>query len=176
MSTRSTNPGAKPDPETRGFILTHTMLRIKDPVRSLDFYQHVLGMTLYKKVDFPQWKFSVYFLGMGQPTSVPPQDERDLGAWMFRQTGCIELTHNWGSESDPDLKMHNGNDAPQGYGHMCISVPDMRAACARFERLGVTFHKRLGEGGMKEIAFIKDPDGYRYELVQPEDVPAILGA
>jgi lactoylglutathione lyase len=151
------------------------MLRIKEPVRSLEFYQRALGMTLYSKRDFPQWKFSVYFLGMGRPSSEPPVDEKARGPWLFRQTGCIELTHNWGTEKDPDYAIHNGNDAPQGYGHMCISVPDIRAACARFERLGVPFHKKLGEGGMKEIAFIKDPDGYRYELVQPENVGAVLG-
>jgi lactoylglutathione lyase len=160
--------------DAQDYLLTHTMLRIKDPKRSLAFYQDVLGLVLVKQVDFPDWKFSLYFLASGKTARNRPADQVELTCWMFAQTGMLELTHNWGSESDPTLQMHNGNDAPQGYGHICVSVPDIAAACARFDRLGVPFHKRLGEGGMRDIAFIKDPDGYRYEIVEARLAPAVL--
>jgi lactoylglutathione lyase len=160
-------------PETAGYVLTHTMLRIKDPQRSLAFYKDVLGMHLLKHVDFPEARFSVYFLAMAANHRADLEGAA-LTRWMFSQSGFLELTHNWGTELDPQLRMHDGNEAPRGYGHICICVPDIEAACARFDRMGVRFHKRLGEGGMKEIAFICDPDGYRYEIVQASLVPRII--
>jgi lactoylglutathione lyase len=160
-------------PETAGYVLTHTMLRIKDPQRSLAFYKDVLGMHLLKHVDFPEAKFSVYFLAMAANHRAGLEGAA-LTRWMFSQSGILELTHNWGTELDPQLRMHDGNEAPQGYGHICICVPDIDAACGRFDRMGVRFHKRLGEGRMKEIAFICDPDGYRYEIVQASLVPRII--
>ncbi len=155
--------------ETEGYVLTHTMLRVKDPKRSLEFYQDVLGMRLVTRLDFEEWRFTLYFL---QPRGHEPADGslRDT----FSRPGLLELTHNWGSEDD-DTAMHSGNDVPKGYGHICIAVPDIHAACARFERMGVTFQKRLGEGGMKELAFIKDPDGYWLEIVQPDLMDGIVG-
>ena len=155
--------------ETRDYVLTHTMLRIKDPARSLPFYTDVLGMRLVTQLDFDEARFSLYFL---QPQGHADQADGSL-AQTFSRAGLLELTHNWGSEAD-DSAMHSGNEAPKGYGHICISVPDIGAACARFERLGVTFQKRLGEGGMKEIAFIKDPDGYWIEIVQPDLMDGLL--
>ncbi len=73
----------------------------------------------------------------------------------------LELTHNHGTESDASFAGYaSGNDEPgKGYGHIAITVEDVQAACARFEALGVPFKKRLTDGVMKNIAFIKDPDG-----------------
>ncbi|MGY6535886.1 MAG: lactoylglutathione lyase [Pararhodobacter sp.] len=155
--------------ETDRYVLTHTMLRIKDPARSLPFYRDVLGMRLVTRLDFEAAAFSLYFL---QPRGHADQADGSLSG-TFSREGLLELTHNWGSE-DSTESMHSGNEAPKGYGHICIAVPDIAAACARFERLSVTFQKRLGEGGMKEIAFIKDPDGYWIEIVQPDLMDDLL--
>lgn len=62
-------------------------------------------------------------------------------------------------------RSHNGNDQPQGFGHTCISVPDLDEACARFEKLGVEFKKRPQDGKMRSIAFIYDPDHYWVEII-----------
>jgi lactoylglutathione lyase len=165
---------ASANTETRDYRLTHTMLRIKDPKASLPFYRDVLGLTLVKQADYADWKFSLYFFADQTTARSLPHDPAAISTWMFAQTGMLELTHNWGSESDENVRIHNGNDPPQGYGHICIAVPNIAAACQRFERLGVSFHKRLGEGGMRDIAFIKDPDGYRYEIVQGTFAPSLL--
>jgi lactoylglutathione lyase len=160
--------------EAAEYRVAHTMLRIKEPERSLRFYQTVLGMVLVKRADYREWRFTVYFLAPGYLARNRPKNQVELTQWMFEQSGLIELTHNWGTEADPLLQMHNGNEAPQGFGHICLAVPNIRAACRRFERLGVAFHKRLGEGAMKEIAFIKDPDGYLYEIVQADLLGSVL--
>lgn len=78
----------------------------------------------------------------------------------------LELTHNHGTESDPNFEGYaSGNTEPgRGFGHIAISVPDIEAACERFESLGVTFKKRLTDGKMRNIAFILDPDGYWVEV------------
>ena len=102
------------------------------------------------------------------------QDRSERIKWAFSQPGTIELTHNWGTENDPDFKYHNGNDDPRGFGHIGIVVPDVYAACARFEALEVKFRKRPDEGGMKGLAFILDPDGYRYSHQMLMFYPFIL--
>ena len=77
-------------------------------------------------------------------------------------SGFLELTHNHGTESDPDFKGYaRGNSEPgRGFGHTAIIVDNVEKACERFERLGVPFKKKLSDGKMKHIAFILDPDGY----------------
>lgn len=156
-----------PDPETQKYILNHTMLRVKDPKISLDFYSRVLGMKLLRKVDFPDWKFSLYFLAYLPDGSEIPSNDAEKSAFVARREGVLELTHNWGTEDQEKTPYHNGNSEPRGFGHICISVPDIEAACSRFAKLNVTFQKKLGEGGMKNIAFIRDPDEYWIEVIQP---------
>lgn len=151
--------------QTEGFVLNQTMLRIKDPARSLPFYTEVLGMTLLERFDFEAMSFSLFFLGY--PQSPVPEDPAERARWLFAQPALLELTHNWGTESDPALQHHNGNDEPRGFGHIGISVPDVYGACERFETLGVTFVKRPDDGAMKGLAFIQDLDGYWVEILSP---------
>lgn len=152
--------------ETRGYIFNHTMLRARDPQVSLDFYTRILGMTLLRKVDFAEWKFSLFFLAYVPEGTEVPKDNEKNAAYTFGREAVLELTHNWGTEIQETTPYHHGNTEPRGFGHICISVPDIRQACERFEKLGVPFQKKLGEGGMKNIAFIKDPDNYWVEVVQ----------
>lgn len=160
----------RPDPETRRYLFNQTMLRIKDPARSLDFYTRVLGMSLIKRCDFPEMKFTLYFLGMtgdGYGAEIPSDPARRM-TWVFSQEAMLELTHNWGTESDPAFAYHHGNSDPRGFGHIGFTVPDVYAACERFKRLGVEFVKRPDDGRMKGIAFIRDPDGYWIEILQAD--------
>lgn len=154
------------DAATAGFVFNHTMLRIKDPQTSLDFYTRVLGFSLARKVDFEDAKFSLYFLVLAELDDLPDGDEARR-QWLARQRGVLELTHNHGTELQAGPVYHDGNSEPRGFGHICVSVPDVRAACARMEAMGVPFQKKLSDGSMREIAFIKDPDGYWIELIQP---------
>ncbi|MDP4547202.1 lactoylglutathione lyase [Marinobacter sp. MDS2] len=158
-----------PVPETEGYVFNQTMLRIKDPERSLDFYSRVMGMRLVRKLDFPEMKFTLYFLAYLDDAEAErvPADEGHRTTYTFGREAMLELTHNWGTEDDPDFAYHNGNDQPQGFGHIGVAVPDVYSACERFEQLGVEFVKRPDDGKMKGLAFIKDPDGYWIEILQP---------
>ncbi|WP_040263116.1 lactoylglutathione lyase [Pseudomonas massiliensis] len=160
---------ASPDSATQGFVFNHTMLRVKDITRSLDFYTRVLGFSLIEKRDFPEAQFSLYFLALVDRANIP-DDDAERHRWMKSIPGVLELTHNHGTESDADFAYHNGNSDPRGFGHICVSVPDIHSACERFEALGVDFQKRLTDGRMKSLAFIKDPDGYWVEIIQPQPV------
>lgn len=150
------------------------MLRIKDPEVSLAFYTRVLGMGVLRKLDFPEMKFSLYFLARIEDHPEVPEDAGERTVWTFRQQGILELTHNWGTEADPSFKYHDGNTQPQGFGHICFSVPDLAAAVAWLDRNGVPFVKRPEQGKMKDVAFVNDPDGYWIEIVQA-DLLANLG-
>ncbi|MGE5621578.1 MAG: lactoylglutathione lyase [Bacillota bacterium] len=167
--TTESHPGASAavPAATRGFTLNHTMLRVKDPAVSLAFYTGVLGMRVLRKLDFPEMKFSLYFL-MKADDAAAPDDAGERTAWTFSQRGILELTHNWGTESDPEFRYHDGNAQPQGFGHICFSVPDLAAAVRWFDDNQVAFVKRPEQGKMKDVAFIKDPDGYWIEIVQPD--------
>ena len=155
-------------PDTDGFVFNQTMLRVRDPERSLNFYQNVLGMTLIKRLDFAEMKFTLYFLGYVRPEDGPvPDDPVERTAYAFRQKALLELTHNWGTEGDESFPgYHNGNDDPRGFGHIGLSVPDVDSACRRFTELGVDFVKRPEDGSMKGLAFIRDPDGYWVEILE----------
>lgn len=158
---------ATPDAATAGFVFNHTMLRVKDAAQSLDFYTRVLGFVLVDTREFPEAKFSLYFLVLGADKAAIPAEATARREWLARQAGVLELTHNHGTEDQDGPVYHDGNSEPRGFGHICVSVPDVEAACARFEQLGVAFQKRLTDGRMKNIAFIKDPDGYWVEIIQP---------
>ena len=135
-------PGGAADTSKYRFL--HTMIRVKDLDRSLDFYTRVLGMRLLRKKDFPSGEFTLAFVGYG--------DESD--------TAVIELTHNWGQKEPYDLGT--------GYGHVAIAVPDVYKACDRVREAGGRVTREPGpmKHGGSEIAFIEDPDGYKIEFVQ----------
>ncbi|KAI6166025.1 Glyoxalase/Bleomycin resistance protein/Dihydroxybiphenyl dioxygenase [Pisolithus thermaeus] len=141
--------------ETASFKFNHTMLRIKDPNASLAFYTEVLGMTLLHESNMGD--FTLYFLAYEDDNLSP--DEKSSS--VFGRQGVLELTHNHGTETDPNFQGYaSGNSEPgKGFGHIAITVANVEEACARFEKLGVPFKKRLTDGKMRHIAFILDPDG-----------------
>ncbi|HUG03416.1 MAG TPA: lactoylglutathione lyase [Steroidobacteraceae bacterium] len=158
---------SQPDPATSRYLFNQTMLRVRDPASSVAFYSDVLGMQLLKRFDFPEMKFSLYFMAYLRAEDGPvPDAPVERAAYTFRQKATLELTHNWGTEFDPAFGgYHDGNREPRGFGHIGITVPDVHAACERFARLGVEFVKRPDDGKMKGLAFIKDPDGYWIEIL-----------
>jgi lactoylglutathione lyase len=123
--------------------ILHTMLRVGDLQRSIDFYTGVMGMTLLRTTDRPQQKYSLAFVGYG--------DERD-GA-------VLELTYNYGVDR---------YDLGTAFGHIAIAVDDAAAACDRIRAAGGTVTREAGpvQGGTTVIAFVTDPDGYKIELIQ----------
>ena len=158
----------QPDPQTQQFVFNQTMLRIKDPERTLDFYTRVLGMRLLRKLEFPAMEFTLYFLAIvpDKQAGDVPADDAERTCWTFGREAVLELTHNWGTEADPGFRIHNGNEEPKGFGHIGFAVPDVYAACERFDTLGVEFVKRPDDGKMKGLAFIRDPDGYWIEIFE----------
>ncbi|KAK1411947.1 hypothetical protein QVD17_32827 [Tagetes erecta] len=172
------NPGLRrnaADEETKGYFVQQTMYRIKDPKASLDFYSNILGMSLLKRLDFSDMRFSLYFLGYKDPEDPEvPKHPIQRTEWTFKKKATIELTHNWGTEKDPKFSgHHDGNSEPRGFGHIGITVKDTYEACKRFERLNVPFIKKPDEGKLKGIAFIKDPDGYWIEILDPKNMGSI---
>ena len=159
---------AQANDATRGFVFNHTMLRVRDPQVALDFYTRIMGMRVLRRLDFPEMKFSLYFLSLADADAAAPDDIGERTAWTFSQRAILELTHNWGTESDPAFKYHDGNSQPQGFGHICFSVPDLDAAVRWFDQHSVPFVKRPDQGKMRDVAFIKDPDGYWIEIVEPK--------
>ncbi|KAI9595653.1 lactoylglutathione lyase [Syncephalis fuscata] len=149
---------------TANYCLNHTMLRVKDPKASLQFYTEVLGMKKIYQMDNEQGKFTLYFLAY---MDAVPADKEAAHRAAFGQSGVLELTHNWGTESDETFQgYHNGNADPRGFGHIAITVDNIEAACVRFDTFGVKWQKRLTDGNMKNIAFVLDPDGYWIEILQ----------
>ena len=162
---------------TSDYVLNQTTLPIKDPEPSLGFYQDVLGMTLYQKVDFPEMSSSLYFLGhpSNHEGNAIPSDPNARCRFIFKQSALSELTHNWGTETDPEFPgHHNGNEAPRGFSQIGVAVRNVAAACVRFESLGVTFVKKPDEGTMKDLAFIQDPDGYWIEILNADSVTQLI--
>ncbi|WP_136681394.1 lactoylglutathione lyase [Neptunomonas sp. XY-337] len=127
--------------------LLHTMLRVVDLEKSINFYTEILGMKLLRRKDYPEGKFTLAFLGYG--------DEANHTA--------LELTHNWDTDS-----YELGN----AYGHIAIEVDDVYQACEAIKAKGGDVVRDAGP--MKNstsgtiLAFVKDPDGYMVELLSPK--------
>lgn len=103
---------------------------MKDPKASVKFYEFI-GLSLLKKLEFPDNKFDLYFLGYDSPTAL------SHGNKVFDREGIIELTHNYGTEDDAEFKVNNGNTEPhRGFGHTCISVVS-RGPALRLMRRGI---------------------------------------
>ena len=126
--------------------LLHTMLRVGNLQRSIDFYTTVLGMKLLRTSENPEYKYSLAFVGYGNN---PDHAE-------------LELTFNHGVES---------YDLGSAYGHIALGVPDAYAACATIKQSGGNVTREAGpvKGGSTVIAFVTDPDGYKIELIQRAD-------
>ena len=125
----------------------HTMLRVGNLQRSIDFYTQVLGMQLLRKTENPAYKYTLAFVGYGNN---PEQAE-------------IELTYNWGVES---------YDLGTAFGHVALGVPDCRDACEKIKAAGGKVTREAGpvKGGSTVIAFVTDPDGYQIELIERNEI------
>ncbi len=156
--------------------LAQTMLRVKDPKPSLDFYTRLLGMTVLREAHFDASKgdFSLFFLAsLPAATSFPPPDAEAARDWMVaRDMAVLELTHNHGTETS-EYRYCDGNGAEyplRGFGHVGFLVDDLEAFCRALEHehgIGPErWVKRPHEGRMRGIAFVRDPDGYWVELIQ----------
>ncbi|KAL7554661.1 hypothetical protein ACHAWF_018147 [Thalassiosira exigua] len=167
-----------------------TMLRIKDPKKSIPFYTDLMGMTVIDTLDFPQFNFKLWFLttlpgtslgGSRDPT--PPEGEKynltpgtkEAHDYMWSIEGTVlELTWNYGTEKDPSQKYYPGNGDKDGFGHVAFNTDDVYAAATKLEKAGVIFKKKPDEGRMKGLAFAYDPDGYWVEIVkrnEPNKIP-----
>lgn len=139
----------------------HTMIRVKDPKKSLEFYEK-LGFKLLVTKKFDEAKFTLYFLGITSKSTSELKDLDDISQFQ----GLIELTHNWGTEDDKDFSYHNGNSGDvQGYGHTCVSLSDPEALCKRLEKENLDWSVKYNQGSIKGIAFVRDPDGYSIEII-----------
>jgi lactoylglutathione lyase len=123
--------------------ILHTMLRVGDLQRSIDFYTRVMGMQLLRTTDRPEQKYSLAFVGYG---------DESAGA-------VLELTYNYGVD-----RYEMGG----AFGHIAIAVPDANAACEKIKAAGGQVTREAGpvKGGTTVIAFVTDPDGYKIELIQ----------
>jgi lactoylglutathione lyase len=123
----------------------HTMLRVGDMPRSVDFYTRVIGMNVLRSIDMPEQKYSLTFLGFGTGNA--------------ENGGELELTYNYGTTA---------YDLGSAFGHLAIGVPDVAATCEAIRAAGGKVVRPAGpvKGGTTIIAFVEDPDGYKIELIQ----------
>lgn len=122
--------------------ILHTMLRVGDLERSIEFYTKVLGMRLLRRKDYPAGEFTLAFIGYG--------DESD--------NTVLELTYNWGVDT---------YELGTAFGHIALEVPDVYAACEKMRAAGGKIIREAGpmNAGTTIIAFLEDPDGYQIELI-----------
>ena len=123
--------------------ILHTMLRVGDLKRSIDFYTNVLGMRVLRQKDYPDGRFTLAFVGYGA------EDEEAV----------LELTHNWDTSK---------YDIGTGYGHVALEVDDAYKACDEVKKRGGRVTREAGpmKHGATVIAFVEDPDGYKIEFIQ----------
>ena len=128
--------------------MMHTMLRVTNLDKALDFYCNVLDMNLIRRKDYAEGRFTLAFVGYGDETN----------------STVLELTHNWDTES---------YEQGSAYGHIAIGVDDVYATCDRVKAKGGKVIREAGpmKGGRTVIAFLEDPDGYKVELLQDEPNP-----
>ncbi len=127
-----------------GSQFLHTMIRVFDLEKSIDFYTRHLGMKMLSRKDYPSGEFTLAFVGYG--------DEKTHSV--------IELTHNWGQKEPYSIG--------SGFGHLAIGVPDIYGTCEKLGKEGVKIPRPPGpmKHGGSVIAFIEDPDGYKIELIE----------
>lgn len=123
--------------------ILHTMLRVGNLERSLDFYTRVLGMQLLRRKDYPEGRFTLAFVGY-QPEA---------------EGAVLELTHNWDTDT---------YDLGTGYGHIALAVSDAAAVCEQVRQRGGKVVREAGpmKHSSTVIAFVEDPDGYKIEFIQ----------
>ncbi|MBK1836154.1 lactoylglutathione lyase [Azospirillum sp. YIM B02556] len=126
------------------FRLLHTMLRVLDLEKSLDFYTRLLGMKLLRRNDYEGGRFTLAFVGYGEESD----------------TAVLELTHNWDQKEPYEIGT--------AYGHIALGVPDIYGTCEKLASEGVKIPRPPGpmKHGTTVIAFIEDPDGYKVELIE----------
>jgi lactoylglutathione lyase len=129
---------------TTNYRLMHTMMRVLDLDKSIDFYTRLLGMKVLRNTDYEGGRFTNVFIGYAS------EDE----------TAVLELTHNWDQKTP-----YGSGDA---WGHIAIGVPDIYATCAALEKEDVNIPRPPGPmmHGTTVIAFIDDPDGHKIELIE----------
>ena len=122
--------------------ILHTMLRVGDLDRAIDFYTKVLGMRLLRRQDYPEGRFTLAFVGYGAES----------------EQSVIELTHNWDTSA---------YELGTGYGHIALEVDDVYQACEQIRERGGRIMRAAGpmNAGTTIIAFVADPDGYPIELI-----------
>lgn len=132
--------------------ILHTMIRVGDLNRSIDFYTRIMGMRLLRTSENPEYKYSLAFVGYDDESS----------------SSVIELTYNWGT----DKYEHGG-----AFGHIAIGVDNVAKVCNEVRQAGGNVTRDAGpvKGGTTIIAFIEDPDGYKLELIQNDQADKALG-
>lgn len=130
----------------------HTMIRVGDLQRAIDFYTKIMGMKLLRTSENPEYQYSLAFVGYDDESTA----------------SVIELTYNWGTK-----EYDHGN----AFGHIAIGVDDVAETCQRIKMAGVKVTREAGpvKGGKTIIAFVEDPDGYKIELIQNSQADKALG-
>lgn len=163
-------------PFTEKFNLSQTMIRVKDPAKAIAFYRDVLGMVVVREMHMSD--FSNYFLAClpEEPAlaDATAEEEREFVHSLWNP--CLELTHNHGTENDPDFHYHNGNAPPPvGFSHLGFHVNDLDKFCTDAKHLVSEAAQDLTENKGEDVitaVFLQDPDGYRIKLVERSHIDA----